>query len=474
MNAARNTALITAAAAFARCVGHGHYSAAFAMQMVREEAKMLNDDTGLDEALRIIDPAYQGDFKSGDHFNSENIYEFKSSKKGSFSYGNGPWPEIGLGEWDAGDDAELPPPRGWLLGNVFCRGFMSSLLADGGVGKTAVRYAQLLSLATGRPLTGEHVFQRCRILLVSLEDDAKELQRRILAARLHHKVELSELKGWLFLAAPGAAGGKLMAADNAGRPVRGRLADRLEHIIQTRKIDLAYLDPFIKSHSVEENSNSAIDDVAQLLTDLAAQYNIAVDTPHHVSKGITEAGNANKGRGASSMKDAARLVYTLTPMNADEAKTFGIEEDKRRPLLRMDSGKVNICKPTAAKWFRLVGVPLGNENELYRNGDEVQTVEPWMPPDTWADLSAPILNVILTAIDAGLADGNRYTDAPKAGDRAAWKVVQEHVPQKTEQQAREIIRIWVKNGPLISDNYTNPVTRKNVKGLRVDPTKRPS
>jgi hypothetical protein len=48
MNAARNTALITAAAAFARCVGHGHYSAAFAMQMVREEAKMLNDDTGLD------------------------------------------------------------------------------------------------------------------------------------------------------------------------------------------------------------------------------------------------------------------------------------------------------------------------------------------------------------------------------------------------------------------------------------------
>jgi hypothetical protein len=46
--------------------------------------------------------------------------------------------------------------------------------------------AQLLSLATGRPLTGEHVFQRCRVLIVSLEDDADELRRRVLAAMLHH------------------------------------------------------------------------------------------------------------------------------------------------------------------------------------------------------------------------------------------------------------------------------------------------
>jgi AAA domain len=76
-----------------------------------------------------------------------------------------------LGEWDAGDDHESIPPRGWLLGNVFCRRFVSSLLADGGVGKTALRYAQLMSLAIGRSLTGEHVFQRCRVLIVSLEDD---------------------------------------------------------------------------------------------------------------------------------------------------------------------------------------------------------------------------------------------------------------------------------------------------------------
>jgi hypothetical protein len=51
-----------------------------------------------------------------------------------------------LEEWDAGDDAAAPPPRGWLLGHVFCRTFISSLIAEGGSGKTTLRYAQYLSL----------------------------------------------------------------------------------------------------------------------------------------------------------------------------------------------------------------------------------------------------------------------------------------------------------------------------------------
>ncbi len=86
-----------------------------------------------------------------------------------------------------------PPPRGWLLGNTFCRRFLSSLIRDGGVGKTAVRYAQALALATGRDLTGEHVFQRARVLIISLEDDADELRRRVLAARLHFNIPASDL-----------------------------------------------------------------------------------------------------------------------------------------------------------------------------------------------------------------------------------------------------------------------------------------
>jgi RecA-family ATPase len=249
-----------------------------------------------------------------------------------------------LGEWDAGGDTELPPPRAWLLGNIFARKFMSSLLGEGGVGKTAVRYAQLLSLAIGRSITGDYVFQRCRVLIVSLEDDADELRRRILAVALHHGIDRALLKGWLFLSAPGAGGGKLMTLDKRGQLARGALADKLEAVITARKIDIVSIDPFVKTHSVDENANSAIDDVVQVLTDLGAKYDIAVDAPHHISKGPADPGNANRGRGASAMKDAARLVYTLMPMSIEDAEDFGVSEEQRRQLIRMGSGKVNITK----------------------------------------------------------------------------------------------------------------------------------
>jgi AAA domain/Bifunctional DNA primase/polymerase, N-terminal/Primase C terminal 2 (PriCT-2) len=380
----------------------------------------------------------------------------------------------GLGVWDAAGDEALPPPRGWLLGHTFARKFMSSILADGGVGKTALRYAQALSLASGRMLTGEHVFQRSRVLIVSLEDDADELRRRILAARLHHRIDREALKGWLFLSAPGGAAGKLMSTDDKGRAVVGELAANIEAAIVQHNIDLVMLDPFVKAHSVEENKNSIVDDVAQVLTDLATKHDIAVDAPHHVSKGPADPGNANRSRGASAMVNAGRLVYTLTVMNSEEAKTFGVPEEDRKSYVRVDSGKVNIAKGGgAARWFRLVGVRLGNKTALYPNGDEVQTVEPWTPPETWGGLSADRLNRILDTIDAGLPDGNRYTDGRSATTRAAWRVVVDQVPSKSEGQAREIIKTWVKNGVLVPCDYDDPVNRRAVRGLKVDPGKRP-
>ena len=402
---------------------------------------------------------------------SPNDYGFNSKERDDEQAAAGP-----LGEWDAGDDIKPPPPRGWLLGNVFARNFISSLFAEGGTGKTALRYAQLLSLASGNSLTGEHVFQRCRVLIVSLEDDANELRRRILAAMLHHQIKRSELQGWLFLAAPGAAAGKLMQLDTKGRIQRGTLADVLESVVINRRIDIVSLDPFVKAHSVDENSNSAIDDVAQVLSDLAAKHNIAVDIPHHTRKGSADPGNAERGRGASATKDASRLTYTLTTMSAEEAKTFGIAEEERRLFMRMDSAKVNIAPPMGkAKWFRLVSVPLGNATKLYPHGDEVQTVELWKPPKVWDGLASAALNAALTDIDAGMPNGQRYTDkGGGAGPRAVWKMVQKHCPDRTEEQCREIIRTWIRNGVLYHKEYDDPVDRRKRNGLRLDTTKRPT
>jgi hypothetical protein len=403
----------------------------------------------------------------------ERCYGKIKDKPESPSPQPGPDPASGLGEWNAALDVDPPPPRGWLLGNVFCRTFLSSIIGSGGVGKTALRYAQALSLATGRKLTGEHVFERCRVLIVSLEDDADELRRRIRAARLHYDIPLSELDGWLFLAAPGAKAGKLMVTDQRGRAVPGDLGANLEVTITARKIDLVMLDPFVKSHAVEENLNSAIDGVTQMLTDLATKHNIAVDAPHHVSKGQMAPGEADRGRGASAYIAAARLVYTCLPMSPEEAQQFGIAEADRRDYVRVDSGKVNITKASrAAKWFHLVGVPLDNKTALYPAGDEVQTVEPWEPPKTWADLNDDDRDSMLMTIDAGLSNGNLYSDASRATTRAAWKVVQNLKKEKSEAQCREIIRTWIDNGVLIKTPYTNPKNRNEEHGLKLSEEKR--
>jgi hypothetical protein len=379
-----------------------------------------------------------------------------------------------LGEWDAGEDDEPIPPRGWLLGNVLCRRFLSSLVADGGVGKTAVRIAQCLALATGRPLTGEHVFQRCRVLLVSLEDDRDELRRRVEAARLHYGISRSELRGWLFLATPGIKAGKLAMTEN-GAHKAGALAAELAAVIVRRSIDVICLDPFVKSHGVEENANNAIDFVAGLLAQIAIDYDCAVDVPHHMSKGPADPGNANRGRGAGAFKDAARLVYTLAPMSEDEAKQFGIGADERRRLIRMDGGKVNIAAPAAdAKWFRLIGVPIGNSTDLYPTGDDVQTIEVWEPPDFWAEISTAIANEILDKIEAGLPDGRRYSGAPQAGkERGAWSAVQSVAVRLSDQQAKKVIATWLENGVIEMANYTDPVKRRASSGLVVNATKRP-
>jgi hypothetical protein len=169
------------------------------------------------------------------------------------------------------------------------------------------------------------------------------------------------------------------------------------------------------------------------------------------------------------------LVYTLTPMTPDEAQQFGLSEAERRSLIRMDSGKVNITPQAAdAVWFKLVGVPLDNGNGLYPSGDNVQTIEPYKPPDTWTGMDSAVLNRILDDIDAGLPGGkSRYSTSANAKVRSAYGVVLKHT-DKNETQAREIIKIWLKNGVIYNEEYFDESARKDFLGLRVNATKRPS
>jgi len=429
--------------------------------------KLKSQGRSFEEMRRVLrtDPSTAQWFKEkGDDRQLKRIWERTSAEP--------PLEEIiTLNEWNAGLSTDQIPPRGWLLANTFCRGFVSALIADGGVGKTAMRIAQLMALASGKPITGQHIFKRCRVLFISLEDDEIELKRRILAAQIHHDITAHDLDGWFYAATP--RGLKIAQTSNYGDPMLSTLNDGLRQTIERLHIDVVSLDPFVKSHGMEENANNAIDFVADALARIAIDLDIAVDSPHHISKGGGIAGDADKARGASAFKDAARLVYTLTPMSPAEAELFNVDDSQRRSYVRLDSAKVNIAPPSEkAQWFHLIGVSLNNATPEYPKGDEVQTIEPWEPPDAWGAMTPELEDRIIGRIERGLGDGRRYSAQAKTReDQRAWQVVCD-AASVSEGQAKLIIKGWLERGALVEEIYRDPVERKDRKILRIAVEKR--
>src|SRR6516164_10168285 len=267
---------------------------------------------------------------------------------------------------------------------------------------------------------------------------------------------------------------KLAELDAKGRRRQiGALDGMLRWAIARTGCSLVVLDPFVKIHALNENDNPDMDFVCSALIRIAQDCGIAVHSPAHTHKGQIQAGDADARRGASAQRDAGRLDYTFTVMSEEEAEKFGIHPDERKSFVRLDKAKANLTRAIKAEWFRLVSVSLGNATALYPDGDDMQAIERWKPPETWADLSSETLNAILNEIDTEMPGGRRYSGKPQATDRAAWKVVQRHSSNKTEAQCREIIKDWIKAGVLFETKYHDPNARKDEWGLFVDRNKRP-
>ena len=85
-------------------------------------------------------------------------------------------------------------------------------------------------------------------------------------------------------------------------------------------------------------------------------------------------------------------------------------------------------------------------------------------PSHLAGLS-PTAIAILELINAGTADGRRYTATPPIPDRSAWRIVQRHIPTLTDQQAQTVIDTWLQKGVLELKTYRDPLNRRDTQGL---------
>ena len=371
---------------------------------------------------------------------------------------------------------ETIPPREWLLGTRLIRRFVSLLIAPGGVGKSALALASATSLATGRNLLDEHVHHSVPAWFMNLEDPKDELHRRLAALMRLHGIAAPELHGRLFL-----HHGRDRRLQLAETTAFGTLTfpDQDAVLAQARVngIGLIVVDPFVKSHAVDENSNVQMDAAAAAWSEVAEQAGAAIMLVHHTRKSGAsgpETG-AEAARGAKSLTDAARSASVMSPMSAIEAEQLGVPALDRWRHIRLDDAKANLAPLAAARWFRMTTIALGNATPAYPHGDQVAAIEPWRPSSPWAAHTPTELNRVLDLLAAGPGRGFLY--APNRRGRVQSRWAGDVLMQRlgvNEAQAGLMVETWLKTGLLILKDYRDNDQRRWRIGIAVNDSRRPT
>ncbi len=371
-------------------------------------------------------------------------------------------------------DPATIPPREWLYGTALIRRFVSVLVAPGGVGKSALVLGQALALATGRGFLAERVHHAAPAWVLNLEDPPEETERRLAALMLRHQIRREEVEGRLYLHSGRSRRVRMAVIGTDGFTIAYPDRDAIVAAAKAHGIGLIVVDPFVKSHTLDENSNAHMDAAATAWAEVAEATGAAVLLVHHTRKGGAEEA-VEAARGAKALTDAARVARVLSPMTADEAGQLGVPAGERWRHVRLDDAKANLApRAEQALWFRLETVSLGNGTAAYPHGDNVAAIVPWQARGIWGRLSPAECNAALDAIAAGPPGGGLYT-AYRKGGAARWagRVLVTRFAL-TEAQAKEVIAAWLRSGLLVETEYHDPNQRRARAGLVVNDAQRPT
>ncbi|USU09989.1 helicase RepA family protein [Sphingomonadaceae bacterium OTU29MARTA1] len=278
-------------------------------------------------------------------------------------------------------DPRTLPRRPWVWGRWLLRSTVTAIVAPGGVGKSSFVGSMLLSLASAREdILGKTVWAGAKTVWYwNLEDTLDELEMQLTAAAMFHRVGSSECDGRIYLDS-GPEGSELCIAIQAenGFQIAVPVVEALVAELIARAVDVLVIDPFVSSHSINENDNGAIDAVAKTWARIAKRANCAIVLVHHSRKLGGEKVSAESARGGSSLIAAARVTLVLNRMDMREAEQFGISDDsERRRLFTVQDDKSNRAPATKAQWFRIASQDVGNSTG--RDDPYELLPVPWTP-----------------------------------------------------------------------------------------------
>jgi hypothetical protein len=298
------------------------------------------------------------------------------------------------------DPAEIPP-REWLYDQHLIRKYVSGTISPGGVGKSALKIAEALSMATGRGLLTGRDGDPLRVWYWNGEDPEEETRRRVAAACKLYGITREQIGGRLFLDS-GRETKIVLAKETRGGLVIGHpVRDALVSAIKSNRIDVFIVDPFVSSHQVSENDNSKINDVVNEFREIADATDCAIELVHHSRKTGGAEVTAEDSRGGGALVNAFRSTRVLNQMDDEEARKNLVDPAERRQYFRMDDGKVNLAPYVGTnRWFKFESVLLGNGRPGLAE-DNVGVVTTWKRPKPSEGLPSGSVQKAMAALGDG-------------------------------------------------------------------------
>lgn len=324
-----------------------------------------------------------------------NAYSYRRNHIGKDAAGHGFTPLLPASDRPAQPGAEPIPKRvrwfrqhalsakdikarQWIAARRLIRGFVTGLIAPGGVGKSLISIQWAAAIALGVGLcNGFNVRETTKVLIVNNEDPQDELDRRAHAVFAGLQLKWADAYDRVgFLSGYGDPV-RLVGRDPKTRQLVEMPAVReLIDLIRTHEIGVLMVDPVISTHSgLDENSNTDMDYLIGAYRKIAAETNCAILLVHHSRKPAQgssngHVGNIDAGRGASAIKDAMRIGLTFFTMSEDDAETYGVLPEERHRFVRLDeTEKFNLgLRREVPEWYYRKSITLtlsdGSQEDL--------------------------------------------------------------------------------------------------------------
>ena len=267
--------------------------------------------------------------------------------------------------------------REWLYGGHYQCGIVTATVGAGGVGKSSLNLVELIAICTGRPLLGEQPVMRCKAWYHNAEERENDIYLRIAAICQHYDIDQDELEGWLFVTSGITMPIKIAVSRGGTAHVDKATTAAIVRTITDNEIRVASFDPLVAHHAAIENATGDMDVVIREFARIANATESSIEIVHHTRKpapGQEELGVVDS-RGAGAIVNAVRSARVLNPMSKSEADGAGIDDVDRQLHFRVDRGKSNMAPPTAARWYKFIGVDLPN-----MTADNIGVATPWVFP----------------------------------------------------------------------------------------------